>query len=272
MIAHVLCSLAGRIAQICREEHVPRLIHVSHLNASANSSSAFYRTKYLGELLVRKEFPEATIVRPGPMYGYDDGLLYDMAGGCLTLYNSIFKIRLSKTDRGYAVWPMKYALNGQKTKIIPAHVVDVADALSTMLNAPVTSTASTFVLPGPEVFTYEEMLNLISYFTMRRKPFLPPTPKFVASIFASLLNRFLWFPTFSPDEVQRRFIDDSGAALDMFVSALNKQQYPKGWEPNVNTNQYGVNGEVAKSWANLDIEPSRLQEHAIKYLRGFRAS
>ena len=74
------CSIAGRIAQIAREAKVPRLIHVSHLNANPHSPSMFYRTKHQGELLVRKEFRDATIVRPGPMYGAEDWLLRDMAG------------------------------------------------------------------------------------------------------------------------------------------------------------------------------------------------
>ena len=70
---------AERIARICAENGVPRFVHVSHLNADINSPSAFYRTKARGEEAVLASFPEAIIVRPGPMYGQEDRLLNNMA-------------------------------------------------------------------------------------------------------------------------------------------------------------------------------------------------
>lgn len=73
---------AERIAKICVEEGVPRLIHVSHLNASPASQSQFYRTKAEGEERVKTAFPNATIFRPGAMYGYEDKLLNNIASEC----------------------------------------------------------------------------------------------------------------------------------------------------------------------------------------------
>lgn len=70
---------AERIARICAEANVPRLIHVSHINAAPDSPSELYRTKWEGERAVRDAFPEATIVRPGHMFGAEDWLLNDMA-------------------------------------------------------------------------------------------------------------------------------------------------------------------------------------------------
>jgi len=55
-------------------------VHVSHLNASTESVSQFYRAKAEGEALVKEAFPTATIVRPGAMFGYEDKLLNNMAG------------------------------------------------------------------------------------------------------------------------------------------------------------------------------------------------
>lgn len=58
---------------------MPRLVHVSHLNASVTSPSALYRTKAEGEERVNAAFQGATIVRPGPLFGYEDKLLNNMA-------------------------------------------------------------------------------------------------------------------------------------------------------------------------------------------------
>ena len=71
---------AERIARLSASAGVPRFVHVSHLNASAASSSQFYATKAKGEDAVRSAFPRATIVRPGPMYGHEDRFLRSMAG------------------------------------------------------------------------------------------------------------------------------------------------------------------------------------------------
>ncbi|KAK0534649.1 Protein-lysine N-methyltransferase efm5, partial [Tilletia horrida] len=70
---------AERIAQIAEAAGVSRLVHVSHLNADLESSSAFYRTKAEGEIAVKRAFDGATIVRPGPIYGHEDRLLNSMA-------------------------------------------------------------------------------------------------------------------------------------------------------------------------------------------------
>ena len=71
---------AERIARIAAENGVQRFVQVSHLNASPDSKSAFYKTKALGEDKVKEAFPNATIVRPAAMFGHEDRLLNSMAG------------------------------------------------------------------------------------------------------------------------------------------------------------------------------------------------
>jgi NADH dehydrogenase (ubiquinone) 1 alpha subcomplex subunit 9 len=66
---------AGNIARIAAEMNVPRLVHVSHLNASLNTPSRLYGAKARGEDAVLQAFPDATIIRPGPLYGAEDKLL-----------------------------------------------------------------------------------------------------------------------------------------------------------------------------------------------------
>ena len=59
-----------RIAKVCKEMGVQRLVHMSHINAREEPEVAFLKggsrflsTKYQGELAVKSEFPEATIFR-----------------------------------------------------------------------------------------------------------------------------------------------------------------------------------------------------------------
>ncbi|KAL3104128.1 hypothetical protein niasHS_002155 [Heterodera schachtii] len=75
---------AWRIARICREMGVERLIHVSALNADPSyktqyiKNGAFLKSKGMAEQAVRAEFPSATIIRPSVMYGDIDRLIYNL--------------------------------------------------------------------------------------------------------------------------------------------------------------------------------------------------
>ena len=71
---------AERIAEAVAKYDVDRFIHVSSYNANKNSPSEFFRTKARGEEVVRSIFPETTIVRPAPVFGFEDRLLHKLAG------------------------------------------------------------------------------------------------------------------------------------------------------------------------------------------------
>lgn len=70
---------AERIAKIAANAGVPRFVHLSHLNASHDSKSKFLRSKAEGEECVKGVYPNATIIRPGHLFGYEDKLLNNMA-------------------------------------------------------------------------------------------------------------------------------------------------------------------------------------------------
>ncbi|KAJ7044009.1 NADH dehydrogenase [Mycena alexandri] len=180
----VQVSGAEKIAAVSASCGVPRLVHVSHLNASASSPSAFYRAKAQGEARVREVFPEATIVRPGTMFGFEDKLLNDIA-----------------------VSPWWWKLNQGKTQIRPVHVLDVAQALADLMPSP--HPGRTLSLPGPSTLTHAYLLDLVSAVTLRSfHSYAPETPRALALLFASLAQR-VWWPMISPDEVLRRYISDS---------------------------------------------------------------
>ncbi|SCV69022.1 BQ2448_2042 [Microbotryum intermedium] len=209
-------SGARRLARIAYTSGVSRFIHLSHLNASPDSASHFYRTKFHGEQAVEDAFPEATIVRPGWMYGHEDRLL-----------NTI------------AVSPSVFRVNHGETRIAPVHVMDVAQALSIMLNAPSTA-SSTFALAGPQTYTFEQLLHLVEALTLQKLSG-PNFPKPLLALAARLWD-LVWWPTLSPDEVKRRFIDDVQVAQGL------------------------------KGFKDLGIEPDVLEDVAIVYLRRYRSS
>jgi len=66
---------ARTIAKVARRMGIERFVHISALSAKPDSQSEWARTKYWGEVAVREEFPNATILRPARIWGYEDRLL-----------------------------------------------------------------------------------------------------------------------------------------------------------------------------------------------------
>lgn len=106
--------------------------------------------------------------------------------------------------------------------------------------------------------------------TMNPASTAPTVPKAVAKAFATISNRALWWPTVNADEIERKYIDDAGVEL---LEAAAVDQSPSGWAVNDgNAKMAGIDGEAVKSWADLDMEPDHIEEHAIKFLRRYRAA
>ncbi|MEX0624213.1 NAD(P)H-binding protein [Saccharospirillum sp.] len=66
---------AARVARCAREAGVDRLVHVSGIGASSQSSSAYVRARGQGEVSVQEVFEQATIVRPSVLFGPGGGIL-----------------------------------------------------------------------------------------------------------------------------------------------------------------------------------------------------
>ncbi|KAI8810402.1 hypothetical protein BJ742DRAFT_801706 [Cladochytrium replicatum] len=178
---------ARRIAKLAANAGVSKLIHVSALGADPNSKSKFLKTKALGEEAVRSEFPDATIVRPGWMYGSED----------------YFWNRIGYFGMYLGVLPI---VNSGKTRMRPVLSHDVALALSKLLTAD-GSEGKTFELYGPREYF---LLGLYELFAdaSKRRPYAVHLPKFAAKLLAGGVNAIQAYPLISPDEVERYYIDD----------------------------------------------------------------
>ena len=114
--------------------------------------------------------------------------------------------------------------------------MDVAQALSNLVGMPALS--RTLALPGPSTLTYEYLLELVSTLTYNPPSRAPVLPKRVALVLARAAQR-IWWPALSPDEVERRYIDDADTPGD---------------------------------WALVGVEPDEIENHAITYVRRYRSA
>ncbi|OXB52993.1 hypothetical protein ASZ78_014777, partial [Callipepla squamata] len=82
-------NIPKSIAQITREAGVETFIHISHLNTTTKSPSKYLRSKAVGEIAVREEFPDALIMKPSEVSGREDRFLNHYAS---TLIARVFEI------------------------------------------------------------------------------------------------------------------------------------------------------------------------------------
>lgn len=149
------------------------------------------------------------------MFGYEDRLLNRLANSS----NSITSNHLQQL-------------------MYPVHAIDVGAALEQMIHDDTTA-AQTYELYGPTEYSMAEIADLVDkeiYKKRRRinipKSILKPTKRY--------LNKFLWWPVGSEDQVEREFIDQT---ID----------------------------PSAKTFKDLDIEPVDLKSMTYQYLVSFAA-
>lgn len=134
--AHRLAT--ERVVAACLELGIDRLVAVSALGARADAPSAFHRSKWQAEELVRGAPLAWTIVRPAVMFGPGDGFATGIARA--------LRRRL----------PVVVPGTGQ-ARLQPIAVTEVADALIACLDQSAAD-HQTLDLGGPEPLTVDELI------------------------------------------------------------------------------------------------------------------
>nr|POE98291.1 nadh-ubiquinone oxidoreductase 40 kda subunit, mitochondrial [Quercus suber] len=205
-----------RIASAVAKYDVDRFIQVSSHSVHPQSPSEFFRTKYRSEQVAREIFPETTLVRPAPMFGFEDRLLHRLAraGNILTS-------------------------NNMSERFWPVHVIDVGKALETIALDDSTA-GQTFELFGPKNYSMQEISEMVDREIIKKRRHIN-LPKAVLAPVYNIMNKLLWWPVGSKDEVEREY-------LDQFID------------------------KSAKTFKDLDIEPGDIANFTFKYLQGYRSA
>jgi len=164
------------IAKLAKECGVETLVHFSALNARpelpsiyVKGGSNFLRTKYLGELAVREEFPEAIIMRPADIFGPEDRFIRYYASGS----------RRGLLGSNLPMWK-----RGTETVKMPVFCSDVAQGVINAIHDK-EAAGKTFELIGPHSY---RLSDLVEYFyrVMRHSSFRRSfmTPAFMARVVA----------------------------------------------------------------------------------------
>lgn len=136
----VHAELPRRVAAACQQASVPRLLHMSALNADPEGPSVYLRSKGEGEQAVlATEGLQVTVLRPSIIFGPDDSFFNRFAA----------LLRIS---------PM-LPLACPNARFAPVYVGDVVAAFAAALADPATA-GQCYELGGPRIYT---LLELVQY-------------------------------------------------------------------------------------------------------------
>ncbi len=177
---------AETVAREAAAAGVARLVLVSGIGADSGSGSPYIRTRGRGEEVVRQTFPDATIVRPGAMFGPGDALFGTIA----------------ELARLLPILPL---IGGGRTQLQPVFVEDVAEAIASILANPGT-VGQTYELAGPEVYTLRELVRVTLHLMGKWRPLIPVP--FAVAMFKARLFEFLPNPPLTTSQVDLLKVDN----------------------------------------------------------------
>jgi NADH dehydrogenase len=134
---------ASRLAAAARDAGAARYIQISGIGANPRSTSSYIRARGQGEEAVAAAFPNAIIVRPAVMTGSDDAFLTTI-------------VRLLRILPAYPLF------GSGDTRLQPAFVEDVAEAIARLAWGKGDPQACLFEFGGPRVYSYRELVEEIS--------------------------------------------------------------------------------------------------------------
>lgn len=180
---------ARTIAEAAAKRGIKRIVQISALGA-APKGSKYQRSKYAGERAVLDAAPTATILRPSIVFGPEDEFFNRFAG--MIQWRSTAPPLLN-------ILP----LPGNKTKLQPVFVGDVADAVSAAIANP-NAQGRIYELGGPRTYTFRQLIDFIRAETDRNVPVLPLASYIAhpAGVLANAVFSLLpWAPPLTGDQV-----------------------------------------------------------------------
>ena len=154
------------LAKLSKEYNLDQFIHLSALGINEAVDSNYVKSKYEGEVNIKKNYPMATILRPSIVYSVDDN------------FTTNFMTLLSRLP----FFPLYYS---GKTKFMPIHCSDLTDVIFQVISKNIHSKIIECV--GPETITLKEILESLLYL-IEKKRVLLPLPLFLGKLTAKIFQ------------------------------------------------------------------------------------
>jgi NADH dehydrogenase len=176
---------------------VSRILLMSS-NGVKQPGTPYQETKRRAEVLVSDSGLKYTVFQPSVIFGDSHGLLEISS----QLFNDLVKPPIPAVGF-HTGWTPK----GNGVVLSPVHIADVADAFVNALTNEATI-GKTYVLGGPEILTWTEMVRRIAR-TVGRNKWIMPMPIGVMKFAATLFD---WLPFFPATRDQLTILAEGNAA------------------------------------------------------------
>lgn len=186
-----------RVVEAARRLGVSRILLMS-ANGVKSPGTPYQETKYRAEELLRESGLQFTVFRPSVVFGDSHGLQEISS----QLYTDLVRPPVPAVGFHTGRRPQ-----GNGVVMSPVHVTDVADAFVAALSNS-GSIGQTFVLGGPEVLTWTEMIRRIAA-TVGREKWIMPMPIAVMKLGAMLFD---WLPFYPATRDQLTMLAEGNAA------------------------------------------------------------
>lgn len=183
-------QLPVRLAKICLELGIMRLLHMSSLRADQSAPSLYLQSKAAGEaaLLSLQDKLNLTIFRPSVIFGQGDSFI--------NIFASLIK------------WLPVVMLAKPNAKFQPVWVEDVAACFVSSLENTDTY-GQTYELTGPKIYTLRELLQTVMHTVGQQRPVIGLCDKL--SYMQALMMEFLPIKLMSRDNVLSMKVDSVSA-------------------------------------------------------------
>ena len=156
------------ISKICKEYNLQQFVHLSALGIDEAKESNYAKSKLNAEINIKKNFSNATILRPSVVYSVDDN------------FTTKFMTLLSRLP----IFPLYYKGN---TKFTPIHCSDLTEIIYKVISNEITSI--TIECVGPEIISLKDILQRLLKIIEKKRLFIP-LPLLIAKIFARFFQIF----------------------------------------------------------------------------------
>ena len=183
------------IVRACEHGGVGRYLHMSALGVRDDGVSAYQKTKFESEQIVRFSHLDWTIFRPGLIHGRDSAVFEMMKTWCegrdapwlfLPYFLRTEVVVPGVTNDRESPLPLTI----EAPEVAPVHIDDVCDAFCSAMEHR-EAVGEMYPLAGPEVLTWPEMLRRVRDALPQAKPSLRPVglPAPIAAVKAWTLKR-----------------------------------------------------------------------------------
>ncbi len=175
---HVLAPKILAIA--AKKAGVKNFVQVSNIGADKNSFSESLKSRGLGELEIKKIYPNSTIIRPSLIFGENDAFFY----------------RFEKMSKFLPFLPL---IDGGENLFQPVFVNDVSLAISKIIEQP-NFHGHIYELGGPKIYSFKELIKYLLV-TINRKRILINFNGNLLFI-PALIMSYYPFPVITPDQIK----------------------------------------------------------------------